>query len=318
MPVVGASQPILKRIAWLFLNAGLVVGLGFATISLLLGADYGPRIYAINGSQLIVLAILQLLCLLLSVLVWLFTLRDVEGIGVSFRSAVVHVAFMLCAKYIPGKVWGLIARGALIERSGASVERILNCTLVEQLFVLFSGCAVGATFLLAGAFGLQWLVLLLLVLLVLPSVFNGLIQVIFLLLRIFPRIFERLPFPQCFTLERKIVYRLFLLYSLQWIAIGAVMIQLAFALDLPADPRIASFIVGALAIAVIAGFVVLFIPGGIGVREGVLVAVLSPFIGFESSVMLSACHRIWITLYDLLVGCVGLLLHVLESRRGMQ
>ena len=56
---------------------------------------------------------------------------------------------------------------------------------------------------------------------------------------------------------------------------------------------------GAFAIAWIAGFAAVIAPGGIGVREAVLVGLLGPRIGEAEAILLAAASRIAFTLVDL-------------------
>jgi len=54
------------------------------------------------------------------------------------------------------------------------------------------------------------------------------------------------------------------------------------------------------------GFIVLFAPGGIGIREGIMVALLSPVTGVTLAVAISALHRVITMLFDIVLGGLSL------------
>jgi hypothetical protein len=65
------------------------------------------------------------------------------------------------------------------------------------------------------------------------------------------------------------------------------------------------FLSGALALSSILGLVAVFAPGGLGVREGVLVYLLSHIMPGGVAVVLSILTRLWMTLIE--VGLVGMI-----------
>ena len=66
--------------------------------------------------------------------------------------------------------------------------------------------------------------------------------------------------------------------------------------------------------AYLVGYLVLFAPGGIGVREGGLILALAPVLGPQSSLMLAGLQRVWITAGEL-AGALGGAM-VLRARPG--
>lgn len=74
------------------------------------------------------------------------------------------------------------------------------------------------------------------------------------------------------------------------------------------------YFTGAFALGWIAGMVVVFAPGGIGVREAVLVALLGPRIGHSEAIVVAGASRILLTGADLAGGGGALALSSLRSR----
>ncbi len=65
------------------------------------------------------------------------------------------------------------------------------------------------------------------------------------------------------------------------------------------------FVSGALAISSTAGLIAVFAPGGLGIREGVLVYLLSHIMPGGVAVVLSILTRLWMTLIE--VGLIGMI-----------
>jgi len=65
---------------------------------------------------------------------------------------------------------------------------------------------------------------------------------------------------------------------------------------------------GSFAAAWLVGFLIVFVPMGIGVREGVLLLLLSPFMAFAPANAVAVGFRIWIAVRDALFAGIGALL----------
>ncbi|MEA2161107.1 MAG: glycosyltransferase 2 family protein [Solirubrobacteraceae bacterium] len=68
------------------------------------------------------------------------------------------------------------------------------------------------------------------------------------------------------------------------------------------------FYIGAFSIAWLTGLVAVFAPGGLGVREAILVALLRGRLGTADAVVLATVSRAVLTIADLLGACVGVLI----------
>ena len=76
------------------------------------------------------------------------------------------------------------------------------------------------------------------------------------------------------------------------------------------------FLTGALAFSGILGFVALFAPSGLGVREGVLVYLLSYLMPGSVAVIISVLTRLWMTLIEIGLTGVIYLSGYLQKRSG--
>jgi uncharacterized membrane protein YbhN (UPF0104 family) len=55
----------------------------------------------------------------------------------------------------------------------------------------------------------------------------------------------------------------------------------------------------------VAGFLAVTVPGGIGVREGVLIVLLGPLLGAETAAVIAATHRVFLTALELASAALG-------------
>jgi uncharacterized membrane protein YbhN (UPF0104 family) len=75
------------------------------------------------------------------------------------------------------------------------------------------------------------------------------------------------------------------------------------------------FITGAFSIAGLIGFVAVFAPAGLGVREGVLVFTLSMIFPSAIAAIISLISRLWMTICELIVLLIVFVTSYLKNRR---
>jgi uncharacterized membrane protein YbhN (UPF0104 family) len=206
-------------------------------------------------------------------------------------------------KYVPGKAMVVVMRVGLVTPYGARPATAAFATLYETLDMMAAGglvAALGFAFpptqawamALGGGLGVALLVV------VDPLVF--------------PRISRLLsvPFPGVGpeALPR-ITRRLLaegLLWSLAgWVLLGLSQVAVVRALS-PAGVAIGHWpaVIAGVALATVAGFAVAVMPGGLGVREGVLMTALTPALGPELAVLGSLALRLTWVLGEVLVAAV--------------
>ena len=93
-------------------------------------------------------------------------------------------------------------------------------------------------------------------------------------------------------------------YMLNWLVHGAAFACLSRGLGLDIGFGVATT---AFAAAYFAGYVAVFAPAGIGIRESSLAGLLTPVLGLQASLVLAALQRVWITAAELLGAAAGAL-----------
>jgi uncharacterized membrane protein YbhN (UPF0104 family) len=207
------------------------------------------------------------------------------------------------ARYIPGRVWQVAGSAYMARAKGVSPIFAVSASLAAQLFVLAGGLLVAALTLGGVAERIPSDIRLL-----------GLLAALGLFAVLFTPLFGATYRAALRAVHRSDYYsyipwgeRAVLLgvYVLAWLGFGGgFYLFVSATAELPAG----SFwpVVGVSAAGYVAGFVVLLVPGGIGVREGVYALLLSLYLPGSVAAAVAVLSRVWLTAVELVVA--GLLL----------
>jgi uncharacterized membrane protein YbhN (UPF0104 family) len=250
--------------------------------------------WTLHAGWLALSAVLMWVDLIGLILLYRWLLIDIAQRPLSFPK--VYRASMLAnlGKYIPGKIWSVMGLVYLLKREGYPAPATLSSALLHQAYMIVAGAGffwviLGAEFLInvpviAVIIGLGGCLLILY-----PPVFS------FLLnrgLRVLGR--EPVQIPRSFV---RAVIRLFL-YVVAWIAYGASSYCLlrGVGIDVTAFWEITA-IFGA---AYLVGFLALFAPGGLGVRESIITLLLASYLPGGLPAAIAVAARFWTTILELL------------------
>jgi hypothetical protein len=206
-------------------------------------------------------------------------------------------------KYVPGKVWSIIAMGAMARERGASAIAAGGSSVVMQVMSVITGLAVAAVF-GATSRGMMWgaaagIVLLVLAVLTAPVVMPRALAALGVITG------RSLGTP---IVPRQAVWVAAVTTTVAWLITGLAFRYFCAALGV-AVQGIGPFI-AVYAASYVAGFVALFAPGGIGVREGALVATMqqSGLASAPEAAVIAVASRIWLTILEILPGLLALAL----------
>lgn len=207
------------------------------------------------------------------------------------------------AKYLPGGLWNNVGRYYLCISEGISSRAIINSLVVENLFIIISSTII-LVFML-GFFNISLLRIPLIVLLLIilslivimhPSIFNKVIGLIGKLLKK-DIVSEGYTFSFLLTM--------LLYYLLCWGIFGISFSILVCSFE-PLTIKQLLFSMVSFPASWIFGFISPS-PGGVGVREGVLVILLKNYFNEQTSIFISVISRIWITLGEVATFCLFLI-----------
>jgi uncharacterized membrane protein YbhN (UPF0104 family) len=226
------------------------------------------------------------------------------GSRISFKKAFWIMSSSQLAKYVPGGIWFALGRVYLGRNEKIKEEIVAISVVVETGLTFVVGILLFAIcFMLTGNRGiihLSFLIPALVVFLVVlyPPVLNT-------LMRIALRLFKRDPF------DLKISYVRILGLSIFFIALWlSQIIGFYFLINaVYSIPFSSIFTLGAAyTLSWMTGFVVIFAPGGLGVREGMMTLLLASLIPSPLAVAISFIARVWMTLFEIVVFFIGLLI----------
>jgi uncharacterized membrane protein YbhN (UPF0104 family) len=208
-------------------------------------------------------------------------------------------------KYVPGKAMVVIMRVGLLTPYGARASTAAFATLYETLVMMAAGSLVAT---------LGFIVVPIELAPVMAAV--GLTLGMFFIVdpKIFPKIASMLSAPlknvgpeALPKFSRRLLGEGILWSTAGWILLGLSQVAVARAI-LPEGTRVLisswPLIIASVALATVAGFVVAIMPGGLGVREWVLMETLAPAIGAESAVVAALALRLTWVLAESLVTAV--------------
>lgn len=195
------------------------------------------------------------------------------------------------ARYIPGGVWSYTSRMAMAQQAGVSLTESSISLYLETLLLMASSLAVGLPALLMLAdFPYDRTFTVLIFVLLGFALHPRFIA----LLRFMPgkigRCMARLSLPSV-----GYMFGLYLYYVLLWLLLCSGFVVFVSSL-FPLDIRQSLLVGASLALSFFAGFVVVFAPGGLGVRESVLYFLLVSYMTPAASLLVSLGSRLWVML----------------------
>jgi hypothetical protein len=294
---------LINRASAFWLVFFLLMGLLLAIRSLS-QSNIGTPIL-VRPTYLLATALLHIVFINLICVIWARLLKNITGHNTSHRQSFSQISLMAIGKYIPGKIWGIMARGGELQKDGLNIHGYIGAVFLEQYLFLL-GC------LILVSTSAPWLI------------FQGTFftsTAILVPLEIITAFYcQRI----CFNIFNKITKNknskqpqisllAFALYSISYAFLWAVAGLVFYALLLATTPTSPSWSiliqsVNASAIGVAAGFIAIFSPGGIGVREGAITSLMAPTIGIGYAAQISISYRIFTTISDLTCGGITLLI----------
>lgn len=286
-----------RRVVAGLLAALFIVGLAFASYRFSLAQQEGVAAFDFMSATSGIVALAILSAYMMSALVWKVFLGRF-GVVQTWGQAVVDIGLLSVGKYIPGKVVGLISRGAVNDGVFAPSVKGASLSVVEQLVSLAIGCLTGVFLYLvfglgAGPLGKVALVVAYVVLC------GGMLRAVYWVVSLLPFLRQRIP------VSRKVSYGesvgLGLSYGLIWGLTGLSIYPL-----LPNDLDVANklLLVSAFILSMVAGWLAVIAPAGIGVREGVFTALAGGLIGWKEALVIISVHRIICCIVDVFYGAL--------------
>ncbi len=264
-------------------------------------AENVARLLFADPSLLVAAAFSHIAYFVVTVLAWCAILHLGSELRISFGEGLSQILLVNFGKYIPGKIWGIAARGTRLKALGYSFQEITRASYFEQMLLLLTGfwLAFLSAFIVFGQSLYLGLLLVASILLILMKLGGAIIE---WLVGIIPSTEPVLRFIDV-KLDAARFTALTCGYLLLWLFLSASFTLVSIAI-LPIEVTVHTIAVFVLSLTTgyLAGFVAVFAPGGIGVREGVGASILTTLVPLQDAVMLMLLFRIWVVLWELIAG----------------
>lgn len=275
------------------------VGLGLDEVRALEPGAWVPNVPVLAAS-----AVLLLGGYFASAALWGLIVADLGGPRLPVPEAVRLFMIANLGRYVPGKLWQIASLATLARGRGVKGSRAAAAAVLGQGVALAAATLVGLGGFLAAPAGLRaWgvgaatVIAAVVMLVAVPPVFRGIAG---LWLRL-----TGTPAPE--GVQGTHGVRWLTLYVLNWTlyAFSFWVLVASFGLQAPVLPVASAF-----AAAYVLGYLMVFAPAGIGVREGFLVALLTPHLGVVASGAVAVIARLWTTVVELAPAAAFWLRHL--------
>jgi glycosyltransferase 2 family protein len=221
-------------------------------------------------------------------------------------------------RYLPGKLWTFLGTIYLLEKKeGVSIERSFYTSILAQAVSVISGLVLAVVFLdhmLYSKFNHSWIIVIptlillfgFLVLIIFPQTPIGLVNFLLKLLK---------KQKVNFYLRRKDVIFFVIFYVFSWLFLGLSFFVFVKSIT-PLSWDLYFNLTAAFSASTTLGFLAIFAPGGIGVREGILSGLLGIYFPSGIPALISLLSRIWMTLIEVISSLIGLTVGSSSRRRA--
>lgn len=305
MPETPAQSVHSTRIRKALILLIILACLGVAAVSMLERAGQFDISIVLDSPWLMHAVLLQFLGIYLFILAWYLLLGTQHKIEFTLAESTAHIGITLLGKYIPGKVWGLLGRAYLLTTRGVTPETAAQLLLLDQFLTFYTGLTIGAVALVIVMKQELGILLLLAAVLVSPLVVRSNVAVLTWILGWLGRKISRWRLDselRSETTNGPQPLKALAVYFLHWLAISIVLCLLYYPALEPELLNNCLLLIASIPLAMLSGFVALWAPGGIGVREAVIVGILSLSLTFEIAVSIAITYRFICVFNDLVTG----------------
>ena len=213
-------------------------------------------------------------------------------------------------RYLPGKLWNVLGLFYLANEQGANKRQTTLAVIMNEIGYKGSAIIIGFLYLIYSPTFKSYLPFMILVLLIFLVIIHP--RILGIILNFMLKLFKRNAIDINFSYATALKYIVY--YFVVWF-----LHSLAFYFFVRAITPVESMnfihFLTILPTCWIIGYIMLFAPGGIGVREGMLVLVLSEYIAPEIALVIAISQRLWFMIIEGINTLIALLLSVNEKDR---
>jgi hypothetical protein len=270
-----------------------MVGVRLEELDALRAADWQPAAGPLAASAAVLLVVY-----LAHALLWRAVMADLDVGRPSVRTAIRVYFLASLGRYVPGKFWQVAGTAMLSHRAGLPPVGATAAAVLGQVAFLVTGAVFLAIVLPTGRAA--------------AAAASGAGAALGALLvarsqagkRLASTLRNRLPrLAPLVDLAGRIrpaaAARWALAYGLTWVVLGGAFILFVRSFE-PGAAAHGRYVAGAVAASYLGGYIALFAPAGIGVREGVMGVLLAQVMPAPAAVVVALASRVWFTAVELL------------------
>ena len=268
---------------------------------------------------LVVSALLELLSRYWGIGVWLNILRSIGASNLLSNLSGLTYAYSKAwlGRYIPGTAPWILGKIYFASKYGVSKQRLAVASLMEGALEAGAVLTLSIIMLLFSSGldvitgNLRWILVIALAgctIVMTPKVFNLLLSLAYTLLRR----------GSTYTgdyVPGRVILTAGALYAIGGIISGVSLFFVSRAFYPPLTLNSLLFIVGVGNLAAALGMLAIFVPSGIGVREGIFLVLLAVVMPKEAALLITVATRLWGVVMDLLFFAVNALVYSYRQRR---
>ncbi len=247
-------------------------------------------------------------------LVWKKLIKKIEPqFGISNIEAVRVYILSEFGKYVPGQVWAIACRTYLGQKYGVSKKNLLIGSLLDAGLLLLAIITLGLLFLIISFNNISWYlyiasfgILLIGLVLIHPKVFYPIFN--FILRKLRNTEIDSSIFLSYSTILLIVVYYVGVVFIA---AIAFIFLIMSITSVNISDM---AGIIAAFCLANGLGVAALFVPSGLGVREGVMATLLKSYFPFSIAILISLLARVWTTVNEVLFAVLAYTFFKLKNK----
>ena len=250
-----------------------------------------PGVFHLDVVPFIASCVLLFIGYISTALIWALIVRDLGGPHLAGTDAVRLFMIGNLGRYVPGKVWQIAALAALARQRGVPAATSTAGAILGQGTGLGAAMAIGlgAAWQYGAGEPWRWII---------PALVLG-----GTMLGLTPPVFDTVSRLWFRVAKTEAPDRLSSVHGARWVLLS-LLSWVVYAVSFWLFARGLGFDLGllaggsAFAAAYVLGYLVVFAPAGLGVREGFLIALLSSTIGVGGATALAAAARLWTTIME--------------------
>lgn len=212
-------------------------------------------------------------------------------------------------RYIPGTIWTYVSRVTYAKAENIGIGEIMLSIYLEQIILLLAVVALGFPFLftlsdLPVSPVVVFLLFFILSFLIHPASLRFLFKVLGILTRM----------EYLFTIPSvKTLLKIYVFYLFHWLSFSLAFLSFAMAIT-PVAPEFYLPVMFSNLIAYAIGFIVIFFPSGIGIRESTLYFLLQPYFPPTICLVLAIGSRVWVIVGESIALLAAVCLQGIDRR----